>query len=83
MNNMTEEELMGHDFITNINYPRYSEVMNILADDVECKYVYNGHSHELICNVWYNIWNDNAVTNIGLTIQNRGGNTALRICFIL
>ena len=52
---MTEEELMVHDFITNINYPRYSKVMKILADDVECKYAYNGYYHELICNLWYNI----------------------------
>ena len=62
---MTEEELMVHDFITNINYPRYSKVMQILADGVECEYAYNGYCHELICNLWYNIWNDNAVTNIG------------------
>ena len=80
---MTEEELMVHDFIANINYPRYSKVMEILADDVECKYVYNGYYHELMCNVWYNIWNDTAVTNIGLKTQNRGGNTALRICFYI
>ena len=39
---MTEEELMVHDFITTINYPRYSKVMKILADDVECNYLYNG-----------------------------------------
>ena len=32
------EELMVHDFITNIKYPRYSKVMQILADTVECKY---------------------------------------------
>ena len=35
---MTEEELMVHDFINNINYPRYSKFMKILSDTVECKY---------------------------------------------
>ena len=62
---MTEEELMVHAFITNITYPRYSKVMKRLADDVECKYFYNGYHHDLICNVWHNVWNDNVVTNIG------------------
>ena len=61
---MTEEELLVHNCITNINYPRYSKVMKILADDVECKYVYNGYYHELICNLWYNRWNDKVVSNI-------------------
>ena len=61
---MTEEELMVHDFITNIKYPRYSKVMKILADTVECKYLYNGYYHDLICNLWHNLWNDNLVTVI-------------------
>ena len=39
---MTEEELMVHDFITNIKYPRYSKVMKILADTDECKYFIMG-----------------------------------------
>ena len=47
---MTEEELMVHDFITNIKYPRYSKVMKILVDTVECKSFYNGYYHDLICN---------------------------------
>ena len=66
---MTEEELMVHDFINNINYPRCSNVMNILSDTVECKYMYNGYYHDLFCNLWDNLRNDNAVTNIGLKIQ--------------
>ena len=79
---MAEEELMVHDFITNIRYPRYSKVMKILADTDECKCFYNGYYHDLICNLCHNIWTDNAVTNIGLKIQNRGDNSALRICFL-
>ena len=80
---MTEEELMVHDFITNIEYPRYSKVMKILADTVECKCVYNGYYHDLICKLWHNSWNDNLVTNTFSKIQNRGGNDALRICFYI
>ena len=80
---MTEEELMVHDFINNTNYPRYSKVMKILSNTVECKHMYNGYYHDLLCNLWDNLRNDNAVTNIGLKIQTRGGNDALRICFYI
>ena len=80
---MTEEELMVHDFINNINYPRYSKVMKILSNTVECKHMYNGYYHDLLCNLWDNLRNDNAVTNIGLKIKKRGGNDALRICFYI
>ena len=38
---MTEEELMVHDFINSSNYPRYSKVMKILSNTVECKHMYN------------------------------------------
>ena len=66
---MTEEELMVHDFINNTNYPRYSKVMQILSNTVECKHMYNGYQHDLLCNLWDNLRNDNAVTNISLKIQ--------------
>ena len=36
---MTEEELIIHDFITSISYPRCNKVANILADDVESRCV--------------------------------------------
>ena len=77
---MTEEELMVQDFITNIKNTRYSKVMKMLVDTVECKYMYNGYYHDLLCTLWDNLLNDNAVTNIGLKIQSRGGNDALRNC---
>ena len=56
---MTEEELMVHDFINNINYPRYSKVMKILSNTVECKHMYNGYYHDLLCTLWDNLRNDN------------------------
>ena len=68
---MTEEELMVHDFINNINYPRYSQVMKILSNTVECKHMYNGYYHDLLCTLWNNLRTDNAVTNIGLKIKKK------------
>ena len=80
---MTEEELMVHDFINAINYPRYNKVMKILSNTVECKHMYNGYYHDLLGILWDNLRNDNLVTNIGLKIQKRGGNDAVRICFYI
>lgn len=80
---MTEEELIIHDFITSLNYPRYSKVANILADDVESRCVYNGYYHRLIYTLWYNLSNDNVVSDIGAKIQKRGGDYAVRICFYI
>ena len=80
---MTEEELIIHDFITSINYPRYSKVAELSADAVESKCVCIMDITIAWYILWYNLSNDNVVSDIGAKTQKRGGDYAVRICFYI
>lgn len=80
---MIEDDMYMINYVLNIKFPRFFDVINIIKDDVESRYYYNAYFHKLLTELWRNIDNDEIIYNIGLKICVRGGKTALNVCLYI